>query len=67
MFCTGFARYLTTVADELEVPPVMVSPVINFCCDVMKILGLSVFPWSSTRTVAVAFDVSPVIVSPISN
>ena len=50
-----------------EVPPVTVSPVINFCWDVMKSLGVLVFPKSSTRTVAVAFDVPPVIVSPTSN
>ena len=50
-----------------EVPPVMVSPVINFCWDVMKSLGVLVFPKSSTRTVAVAFDVPPVMVSPASN
>ena len=67
MFCTGFARYLTTVPDELEVPPDMVSPVINFCWDVMKSLGVLVLPKSSTRTVAVALDVSPVIVSPVAN
>ena len=45
----------------------MVSPVINFCCDVIKSLELLSFPKSSTRTVAVAFDVPPVMVSPASN
>ena len=42
MVCTGFARYLETTALEEEVPPVMVSPVTNFCCEVIKILGVVV-------------------------
>ena len=49
-----------------EVPPVTVSPVINFCCDVIKSLGL-VLDKSSTRTLAVALEVPPVIVSPTIN
>ena len=50
----------------LELPPVIVSPVSNFCCDVIKSLGL-VLDKSSTRTLAVALEVPPVIVSPTIN
>jgi len=50
----------------LELPPVTVSPVSNFCCDVIKSLGL-VLDKSSTRTLAVALEVPPVIVSPTIN
>ena len=67
MVCTGFARYLETTALEEEVPPVMVSPVINFCCEVIKILGVVVLPKSSARIFAVAFEVPPVMVSPTIN
>ena len=67
MVCTGFARYLVTTALEEEVPPVTVSPVINFCCEVMKILGVVELLKSSTRIFAVAFEVPPVIVSPTTN
>ena len=35
MFCTGFARYSSTVAVEPDVPPVIVSPVMNNCWEVM--------------------------------
>ena len=60
MFWTGFARYSTTVPSEPEVPPVIVSPVMNFCCDVMNNLE---FLESSTNTFAVALEVEPVIIS----
>ena len=64
MFWIGFARYSVIFASALEVPPVIVSPVINFCCEDMYIWLLRE---SSTRTVAVAFDVPPVMVSPFVN
>ena len=67
IFCTGLARYLVTVPVALEVPPVIVSPVINCCCEVMNNLGVVAFPRSSTRTSAVALEVPPVIVSPTMN
>ena len=67
MFCTGFARYLTTVPVALDVPPVIVSPVWNCCWPDMNNLGLVECPKSSTRIVAVAFDVAPVMVSPTTN
>ena len=63
IFCTGFARYRVTVAVEPESPPVMVSPVLNFCWEVMNNLGFVALPKSSTRTLAVALDVLPVMVS----
>ena len=47
--------------DEL---PVMISSLPNLSCDEIKILLLFK---SSARTVAVAFDVEPVIVSPTVN
>ena len=65
--CTGLARYLVTIPVALELPPVIVSPVINFCCDVIKSLGVLLLDKSSTRTVAVALEVPPVIISPTIN
>ena len=56
-----------TTALEEEVPPVMVSPVTNFCWEVIKILGVVVLPKSSDRLFAVAFEVPPVMVSPTIN
>ena len=64
MFWIGFARYFVTVADEPDVPPVIVSLVISFCCELIYRTELRE---SSTRIVAVAFDVAPVIVSPSVN
>ena len=60
MFWTGLARYSTTVPSEPEVPPVIVSPVIIFCCDVLFFL---VFLESSFISFGVALDVDPVMVS----
>ena len=51
-------------AVAAEVPPVMVSPISNFCWLEMN---SRVFSKSSTRTSAVALEVPPVIVSPTTN
>ena len=60
MFCIGLARYSSRVPVAPDVPPVIVSPVINFCWEETNIFEPRE---SSTRTVAVAPEVAPVIVS----
>ena len=52
------------MAPELD--PVIVSPVSNLWLEDIKSLGTA-FPKSSTNIVAVALEVSPVIVSPSVN
>ena len=64
IFWIGFARYSEIVAVEPDVPPVIVSPFINFC---WPLTYKNAFLESSTRIVAVAFDVPPVIISPLVN
>ena len=62
MFCIGFALYLSKVAWAPETDPVINSPSLNLLlCDKNKRAPPST---SSTKTVAVAPDVAPVIVSP---
>ena len=63
MFCTGFPRYWTIVPWEPDVPPVIVSPVLNFCCAEINNLFVPSLT-SLTKTVAVALLVEPTIVSP---
>ena len=60
IFCTGFALYFVTVPNAPEVAPVIVSPFSNSCWEEMNSLLLA---RSSTRTVAVALEVPPLIVS----
>ena len=64
MFWTGFARYLFTIAFAPDVPPVICSSFSNFCCELMYRTELRE---SSTKIVAVAFDVCPVTISPFTN
>ena len=64
MFWIGFPRYSSIVPVELDVPPVMVSPVSNLCCPLTYKYA---FLESSTRTVAVALEVPPVTISPTTN
>ena len=62
----GELRVTVTIDDlllETESPPVIVSTVLNFCWEVMNNLGFVALPKSSTRTLAVALDVLPVMVS----
>ena len=64
MFCTGLPLYCLIVASAEEVEPTIVSPVINCCCAEINILPLRK---SSIRITEVAFDVWPVMVSPMVN
>ena len=63
------ALYVNKVEVAPDVPPVIASPSINFWFAEMKSLAVheAALPSASTRTVAVALLVDPVIVSPISN
>ena len=64
IFWIGFPRYEVTVPTAPETEPVTVSPVSNLWLDDIKILPLLV---SSTRTLAVALEIEPVIVSLLVN
>ena len=61
MFCIGFARNCVTVARALDVKPWISSLVSNLFCEVIYNTWLS--SKSSIKTVAVALDVKPLIVS----
>ena len=65
MFCIGLPRNCVILARALEVKPWISSLVSNLFCEVMYNTWLS--SKSSIKTVAVALDVRPLIVSPTVN